>query len=199
MVLVDDKKIGRSRLGAIKKFLLVFLIVFVTGMVFISFSGETFKFTSFNGPSYIPSGYNNTENHTNNNERIFEYSGNGTFWVGVVKNTSNPDLKDLFNPFDEDPDYINQTKENITVNGHIVVFEVHSMDINMKEMAQGISQLENYDMPNLSFAKFYASWYCEKSNLTFVATGMITMNQTEDMKKMIKSIQCHQSNKYIIF
>jgi hypothetical protein len=199
MVLVDDKKTNRSRLGLIKKFLIVLLIVFVAGMVFISFSGETFKFTSFNGPSYIPSGYNNTENHTNNNERIFEYSGNGTFWVGVVKNTSNPDLKDLFNPFDEDPDYINQTKENITVNGHIVVFEVHSMDINMKEMAQGISQLENYDMPNLSFAKFYASWYCEKSNLTFVATGMITMNQTEDMKKMIKSIQCHQSNKYIIF
>ena len=199
MVLVDDKKNSRSRLGAIKKFLLIFLIVFVAGMVFISFSGETFKFTSFNGPSYIPSGFNNTENHTNNNERIFEYSGNGTFWVGVVKNTSNADLKELFHPFDEDPDYVNQTKENITVNGHIVVFEVHSMDINVKEMAQGISQLENYDMPNLSFAKFFASWYCEKSNLTFVATGMITTNQTEDMKKMIKSIQCHQNNKYIIF
>ena len=199
MVLVDDKKNSRSRLGAIKKFLLIFLIVFVAGMVFISFSGETFKFTSFNGPSYIPSGFNNTENHTNNNERIFEYSGNGTFWVGVVKNTSNADLKELFNPFDEDPDNVNQTKENITVNGHIVVFEVHSMDINVKEMAQGISQLENYDMPNLSFAKFFASWYCEKSNLTFVATGMITTNQTEDMKQMIKSIQCHQNNKYIIF
>jgi len=193
--LVEDKNNRSLKKGLI----LLVLIVFVVLIALLSVTGETFKFSSFNGPSYVPSGYNNTDNHTNDNERLFEYSGNGTFWVGVVKNTSSTDLKDLFHPFDEDPSYLNQTKENITVNGHTVLFEVHSMDINVKEMAKGISQLNNYDVPELSLAKFSASWYCEKSHLTFVAVGMITKNQTEDMKKMVESIQCHQNNKYIIF
>lgn len=195
MMLAKDKN-NRSLK---KRLILLVLIVFIAVMALLSITGETFTFTSFNGPSYVPSGYNNTNNHTNDNERLFEYSGNGTFWVGAVKNTSSKDLNDLFHPFDEDPSYLNQTKENITVNGHNVLFEIHSMDINVKEMAKGISQLNNYDMPELSLAKFSASWYCEKSKLTFVAVGMVTKNQTEDMKKMVESIQCHQNNKYIIF
>lgn len=195
MMLAKDKN-NRSLK---KRLILLVLIVFIAVMALLSITGETFTFTSFNGPSYVPSGYNNTNNHTNDNERLFEYSGNGTFWAGAVKNTSSTELNDLFHPFDEDPNYLNQTKENITVNGHKVLFEVHTMNINVKEMANGISQLNNYDMPELSLAKFSASWYCEKSNLTFVTVGMVTKNQTEDMKKMVESIQCHQNNKYIIF
>jgi hypothetical protein len=194
IILAEDKS---NRLLK-KRLILLVLIVVVALMALISVTGETFKFSSFNGPSYVPSGYNNTDNHTNGNERLFEYSGNGTFWVGVVKNTSSTDLNDLFHPFDEDPTYLNQTKENIMVNGHTVLFEVHSIDINMEEMAKGITQLNNCNMPELSLAKFSASWYCEKSHLTFVAVGMITKNQTEDMKKMVESIQCHQNKKYII-
>ena len=182
-----------------KKLFIVALIVLVAGAVIVTFFGDTFKFTDFNGPNYIPADYNNTANQTTDNQRIFEYTGNGTFWVGVVKDTNKEELKELFHPFEENSNSTNQTKENITVNGHTVIFEVHSMNIDMKEMAAGISALNKYDIPNISLAKFNAEWYCEKSHLTFVATGFVTTNQTEEMKKMIQSIPCHQNKKYFLF
>jgi hypothetical protein len=117
----------------------------------------------------------------------------------VVKETNKEELTDLFHPFDEDPSTINQTKENITVNGHTVLFEVHSMNMNMKELTAGIPSFCGYNVQNFTFSKFHAEWHCEKSNLTYVTTGFVTINQIDEMKKMVQSIECHQNKKYIIF
>jgi hypothetical protein len=194
-----DKKEGTNKFSLMKKLFFVLLIMAVVGVAVFTFFGDTFKFNDFIGPNYIPANYNNSANQTTDNERIFEFSGNGTFWVGVVKNTNNTDLTDLFHPFVEDPSTVNVTNENITVNGHTVLFEVHTMSIDMKEMAAGMPELSKYDMPNLSLSKFHAEWYCEKSHLTYVTTGLVTPNQTEEMKKMIQSIPCHQNKKYLFF
>jgi hypothetical protein len=195
---MDDKK-GFTKRSLIWKLIPVLLIVAVIGVLLVSFSGETFSFSSFNGPSYIPTGYNNTENQTTENERIFEYSGNGTFYAGVVKNTSKENLTELFHPFEEDPTDIKETVENIGVNGHTVIFKVHTMEINMTELTSGISQLKNQTIPNLSFAKFQATWYCEKSHLTYITTGITSNNQMDEMKKMTQSIECHHNKtKFIL-
>ncbi len=117
----------------------------------------------------------------------------------MVKDTNKEELTDLFHPFEGDPITINQTKANMTVNGHTVLFEVHSMDMNMKELTAGISALNGYTAENFTFTKFHSEWHCEKSNLTYVATGFVMYNQVDEMKKMIQSIDCHQNKKYIIF
>ena len=196
---MDYKKERFIKWGLIAKIIPILLIIVVLGALFLSFSGETFSFSSFNGPSYIPSGYNNTANQTTDNERIFEYSGNGTFYAGVVKNTSKEDLKELFHPFEEDPTDINETVENIELNGHTVIFKVHTMEINMTELTSGISQLKNQTIPDISFAKFQASWYCEKSHLTYITTGIASTAQIPEMKKMTQSMKCHQNEtKFIL-
>ena len=51
--------------------------------------------------------------------------------MGVVKNSSKEILKELLHPFDEDPADIKESVETIEVNGHIVMFKVHTMEINM--------------------------------------------------------------------
>jgi hypothetical protein len=197
---MDDKKDEYNIRSLIKKLIPILMILVVVGVLFVSFSSETFTFSSFNGPGYIPTGYNNTDNQTTDNERLFEYSGNGTFYVGVVKNTSKEDLKDLFHPFDEDPTDINETVENIDVNGHAVMFKVHTMEMNMTELTSGISQLKNQTIPNVSFAKFQATWYCEKSHLTYITTGIASNTQMDEMKIMTQSIKCHQNkSKFILW
>ena len=196
---MDNKKEGFNKCNLIVKIMPILVIVVVLGVLFVSFSGETFSFSSFNGPSYIPTGYNNTANQTTDNERIFEYSGNGTFYAGVVKNNSKEYLKELFHPFDEDPTDINETVENIEVNGHTVIFKVHSMEINMTELTSGISQLQNQTIPDISFAKFQATWYCEKSHLTYITTGIASTTQMSEMKKMTQSMKCHQNKTKFIF
>ena len=118
----------------------------------------------------------------------------------MVKNTSKENLKELFHPFDEDPTEINETLEYIDVNGHEVIFKVHTMEINMTELTSGISQLKNQTIPDVSFAKFQATWYCEKSHLTYITTGIASDTQMPEMKKMAQSIKCHQNrNKFILW
>ena len=197
--MLDDKKKDINNFSLLHKILIISSIFIVAGAVLFTVFGDTYKFTDFNGPKYIPSNYNATDNQTTNNERIFEYNGNGTFWAGVVKETNKEELTDLFHPFEGDPATINQTKENITVNGHTVLFEVHSMDMNMKELTAGISALNGYTVQNFTFSKFHSEWHCEKSNLTYVATGFVMYNQIDEMKKMVQSVDCHQNKKYIIF
>jgi hypothetical protein len=192
---MDDKKQEFIKLSLIKKVIPVLLLVVVVGVIFVSIGGDMFLFSSFNGPSYIPDGYNNSANQTTDNERIFEYSGDGIFYVGVVKNTSKENLKELFHPFDEDSKDIKETEENIRVNGHTVLFKVHIMEIKMTELSNGISKLKNQAVPNISFVKFHATWYCEKSHLTYVTTGIATNTQMDEMKKMVQSIECHQNKK----
>ena len=195
---MDDKKQGFNKLNLIMKFVPILLIFMVVGVFFAFNGGEVFTFSSFNGPNYIPADYNLTENQTTDNERLFEYSGNGTFYVGVVKNTSKENLKELFNPFDEDPTDINESVENIEVNGHMVTFKVHTMEINMTELTSGVSQLKNQTIPNISMAKFQATWYCEKSHLTYITTGIASNTQMDDMKKMTQSIKCHQHKQFFV-
>ena len=197
--LQDDKKKESNKLRLFHKILIILSISIISIAFLLVVMGDSCKFNDFDGPKYIPADYNTTNNQTTDNERIFEYNGNGTFWVGVVKDINKEDLSDLLNPFKEDPPTIKQTKENITVTGHSVLFEVHTMEMNMKEMTSNISSLSGYNIPNLSLSKFNAEWHCEKSNLTYVATGFVTANQLDEMKKMVQSIECHANKKYIIF
>ncbi len=185
--------------GLWKKILVIALIVTILGVIFIMFEYNTFSrpFEDFCGPSYLPSGYNNTDNLTNDNERIFEYKGNGTFWAGVIKDTNQKQLKELLNPFEQDPKSVNKTSENLTVNGHTVVLQVSEKKFKME--GKNIAKIlpANYtgaEIPEISLnmSKFQAKWYCTETKLTYVVTGLITSEQLPEMKKMIQSITCHQ-------
>lgn len=178
----------------LKKKILVFVVIIaVIITVYAIFWGHALyrPFEDFKGPVYIPKGYNLTDNLTTDNERIFEYSGNGTFWVGLIKDPNKKELNETLNPFADDSQNINETNETITVNGHNVTFKVHEMSIDMQEITSDIPILSKYTMPTIKMAKFQAKWYCEETNLTYVAIGFVTSDQLEEMKKMIESIQCH--------
>ncbi|SCG86033.1 hypothetical protein [Methanobacterium congolense] len=178
----------------LKKKILVFVVIIaVIITVYAIFWGHALyrPFEDFKGPVYIPKGYNLTDNLTTDNERIFEYSGNGTFWVGLIKDPNKKELNETLNPFADDSQNINETNEIITVNGHNVTFKVHEMSIDMQEITSDIPILSKYTMPTIKMAKFQAKWYCEETNLTYVAIGFVTSDQLEEMKKMIESIQCH--------
>ncbi|MCK9152324.1 hypothetical protein [Methanobacterium alcaliphilum] len=160
-------------------------------------------FDNFNCSKQISGNYNNTNHLINDNERIFEYTGNGTFWVGVIKDTNNENLKPLLDPFEDDKNFTNITKENITVNGHQIVFEVHTMEVDLTAISSSLSYLSKNNMKNgisrQPFAKFQAKWHCNESNLTFVFTGFVPYNKIPEMKQMIKSIKCHSKKPFILF
>lgn len=195
----DKKEKENGKGSLLKKIVPIIALIIILGAVFAVMNSDTFKFGNFNGPEYVPAHYNNTDKFTNDNERIFEYTGNGTFWVAVIKNTSDKQLKTLLNPFENDKNYTNITKENITINGHQVLFEVHSMEVNLGEMASSIPALSKYAIPNQSFSKFQAKWHCEESNLTFVSTGFVYTSQIPEMKKTTQSIKCHNEKQFVFF
>ncbi len=187
--------------GLRNKILVIGLIMIALAVIFVMFQNNAFSrpFEDFKGPEYIPNGYNNTNNLTENNERIFEYSGNGTFYVGVIKNTTTNELHNFMNPFKQDPKSAIKKNENITVNGHDVNFQtseykldLHGMDL--KGMIPNGYNIPTTKMPdiNITMAKFQATWYCNETGLTYVAEGLVTPDQLEEMKKMTVSIKCHQ-------
>jgi hypothetical protein len=167
-----------------KKITIIGLLLAVTGVILLGLyvNVVSHPFEEFKGPNYLPATYNNSENLTDDNERIFEYKGNGTFYSMVVKDPNNLRLKNITNIFEEDPESVNHTSENIIVNGHNVVFEVSEMSL---------------PQFGISLAKFQASWYCDKTHLTYKTMGMVTSDQKDEMKKMIMSVVCHENSPHI--
>ena len=183
-----------------KKVLVIGLILIIFGVVFVIFQNIAFSrsFEDFKGPGYVPAGYNNTDNLTNHNERIFEYGGNGTFYAGVIKNTAADELHDIMNPFEEDPESAVKKSENITVNGHNVAFQTSEYTLDLHGMDLTGMIPEGYNIPinrihdiNINMAKFQATWYCKETNLIYIVTGLVTSDQLEEMKKMMMSVNCH--------
>ena len=167
-----------------KKIIIIILMLTVTGVILLGLYGDIVSnpFEEFKGPSYLPETYNYSDNLTDDNERILEYKGNGTFYSMVIKDPNNVNLKNLTNVFEEDPDSVNRTSENITVNGHKVVFEMIEMSL---------------PQFGISLAKFQTTWYCDKTHLTYNTIGIVTSSQKDEMKKMIMSIECHKNHPHI--
>lgn len=184
--------------GLMKKSLIIGLIMIFLGIVLVMYQNNAFlrPFEDFNGPRYIPNGYNNTDNLTDDNQRIFEYTGNGTFYVGVIKNTTTNELHDIMNPFEKDPENTVQKNEKITVNGHTVTLQTseYNLDLDGMDLTSIIPDDYNMSIPNINIKmiKFQATWYCNKTGLTYVVEGLVTSNQLEEMKKMTQSVKCHQ-------
>lgn len=161
-------------------------------------------FEDFQGPSYVPVGFNKTDNISTDNEKIFEYSGNGTFWVCVVKNTTHTELQDLINPFQNDPTDVTRTNKDITINKHTTIFQIteQHFETDLSSISQVLNELPTkQEIPttkiqniniNINMAKFQDIWYCPESNLTYISTGLITKEQLPEIEKMTQSIKCHQ-------
>lgn len=196
------------------KFLFVIVLVLVSVFcVALMYPNSVFRpFEDFKGPDYVPAGFNNTENFTNDNERIFEYDGEGSFYVGVIKNTTfDAELEYFLNPFQDDPSNVVKYGEDININGHTVRFNVSEMDFNMdpqglekikQNLPENISSkinLSNTTIPavNIQMAKFQAIWTCNKTGLTYFAVGLVTHDKMEEMKKMATSIHCHPPKSYL--
>lgn len=184
----------------LRKILVIGLILIILGVIFIIFQNNGFSrpFEDFKGSEYLPNGYNNTDNMSDDNQRIFEYTGNGTFYVGVIKNTTTNELHEIMNPFEEDPENAIKKIENITVNGHNVIFQTseYNLDLHGIDLTGMIPEgyIPTTKIPNIniSMVKFQATWYCNETKLTYITEGLVTSNQTEEMKKVTQSIQCHQ-------
>ena len=185
----------------LRKILVIGLILIILGVILIMFQNNAFSrpFEDFNGSEYIPNGYNMTDNMSEDNQRIFEYAGNGTFYVGVIKNTTTNELHEFMEPFEEDPQNLINKSENIMVNGHEVTFQtseynldLHGMDMtSMIPEDYNISTTKIHDV-NINMVKFQATWYCNETKLTYIAEGLVTTDQIEEMKKVTQSIKCHQ-------
>ncbi len=190
------KKNSEANTGSFKKiFVIVGIIIIIGCILVLFFSGAIYRpFEDFKGPGYLPANYNNSDNLTTSNERIFEYSGNGTFWVGVVKDPNQQQLNETMNPFKDDPDTVKETKENLTINGHNITLQISEMSLNIKEIVDNTANLDQLNNPNISFAKFQARWYCEETGLNYFAMGLVTSEQMAEMKKMMESIVCHKNN-----
>jgi hypothetical protein len=187
--------------GLRNKILVIGLIMVILAVIFLMFQNNAFSrpFEDFKGPGYIPGGYNSTNNLTDDNERIFEYSGNGTFYVGVIKNTTTNELHNLMNPFKLDPESAVKKSENIAVNGHNVTFQTSEYKLDLRGMDLTGLIPNGYNIPttkmpdiNITMAKFQATWYCNETGLTYVAEGVVTSDKLEEMRKVTQSVKCHQ-------
>jgi hypothetical protein len=201
---MTKKKINIGTFNLRKLIFVGLVLLLISGALVAIFWGKILyrPFNDFNGPHYLPTGYNMTNNLTNDNERIFEYSGNGTFWAGVIKNVNDEEVQEILNPFNDDPANVIRTDNNLTVNGHIVLFQVSEKHVNINK--NSITQLlenipnkneistENIQNISVNMAKFQVKWYCPESKLTYVVTGLVTSEQLAEMEKMTTTIVCHQ-------
>ena len=197
-----------------EKILILSVLILVLGFtIILLYPNIIFRpFEDFKGPDYVPEGFNNSENLTNSNERIFEYDGEGTFYVGVIKNTThNAELDSFVNPFKDDPSNVTRYSEDININDHIVRFEVsekqfHMDSQNLQKITQNLPKnltskikIPNNNIPaiDIQMAKFQATWTCKETNLTYIVVGMVKHDKIEEMKKMATTIHCHPKKTYL--
>lgn len=136
---------------------------------------------SFEAPSYIPDGYVCSNNNSTSNEQAYTFTDKSghMFIVAAVKNMNNSELSELTEPLnDSSIDGMNVTNENIIVEDHPVVFQTIGMEF-----------------MGANFNIIRVTWFCNETGLTIMTTGTIEKNETEEMKKMIQSIQCHPTKK----
>ncbi len=186
-----------------KKISLLVVILLILGLLFNLWDdGYLYRpFEDFNGPNYLPDGYNISDNLTDDNVRIFEYHGNGTIYAGVIKDSKDENVQDLLNPFKNDPQDLVVSNAELIVNEHNVVFKESDkyFEIDKASMEKALQNLpinqtmptKNFQDVNLNMAKFQAQWYCPESNLTYVVTGLVTTDQIPEMKKVVLSMKCH--------
>jgi hypothetical protein len=197
-----------------RKIWVLCVLVLVLGFLFVLLYPSVFfrPFEDFKGPDYVPVGFNNTENLTNSNERIFEYDGDGSFYVGVIKNTSqSAELDSFVNPFKDDPSNVVRYGEDININNHTVRFEVSEKNFHMdaqnlekikQKLPENLSSevnIPNTNIPalDIQMAKFQAIWTCNETGLTYIAVGLVTHDKIEDIKKMTTTIHCHPKKSFL--
>lgn len=138
------------------------------------------QLTSFKAPDYIPDGYvSEANNSTNSVDKSFTFAdrkNNNYFIVAAVKDMNKSEYHELMDDSSasEQMEGMKTTAENITISGHPVTFRILTMDF-----------------MGMTMNMFHVTWSCPQTGLNIVATGKIEANETENMKKMITSIQCH--------
>jgi hypothetical protein len=182
-------------------YITVGLILCIVVLISISSFNVLYRpFEDFSGPRYLPQDFNQTNNMSDDNKRIFEYSGNGTFYVGVIKNTSDEELHDLLNPFEEDPSDVIMTNSTVVVDGQDVVFQLSEKHVEIqkaklknlfekiptnqtnKDISDNIQDIE------VNLVKFHAQWYSNDTKLTYVVTGLTSKEEILEINKMTASI-----------
>jgi len=154
--------------------MIVGLIIFAT-----AFSGcVSDPLAAFQGPSYIPANYHNSQNNTTDDGKIFIYLGKSQlnfFVVAAAKDASQKSLKNITDSFNDNPSQnIQKTNENITIDGHQVTLKIQTIKI-----------------LGTSVSTFLAAWNCPNSGLTVASMGMVPSSDLAEMKKMLQSIKCH--------
>ncbi len=163
----------------LNKYLILVIILAIPVILLDVFYNDivSHPFSEFKGPSYVPSNFTKDENYTSDNENMLDYKGEGSFFAIVVKDPNQDKIKDFINPFEEDPvDSVNETTKNVSIHGHTAVFKVHEISIF-----------------NTTLAKFHVMWFCEKTKLTYIVTGLVSSDKVDEMEKMATSVQYHGS------
>ena len=169
-----------------KKKWMILVILVILGVLGVGvFTGIintplTDPLAGFQGPIYVPEGYVSMENNsTANVDKSFTYAdkNDNYFIVAAVKDVDKSEYGELMNDSfaSEEMEGLKTVKEEILVDGHPVTFKILNMDFMGMQMNM-----------------FHATWTCPQSGLNMVATGEIGANETETMKKMVASVQCHQ-------
>lgn len=169
-----------------KKVLLSLILIIISVLGLCIFTGVIStpwmdSLSCFDGPSYLPEGYLNVDNNTTNVDKTFVFQDNvgDSFMVGATNDLQKSELEPLKTPFEKDiSHHLDLKEENLSVNGHMVVFQV--LSVNFMFLNRNI---------------FSASWFCNQTGLTVFVVGSMGSKDKSEMKKMVQSIQCHQEHK----
>lgn len=168
-----------------KKKWMILIILVVLGVlgacIFIGVINTplTDPLTSFQAPSYVPEGYvSEVNNSTTGVDKSFTFTNENKgsyFIVAAIKDTNKSEYSELVqSSLYEETEGVKKVDEEIVVDGHSVKFNMLSIDL-----------------MGMHLNMFHASWICPQTGLNIVTAGQINPDETENMKKMITTIQCH--------
>ncbi len=154
--------------------IIIGLIVFATAL-----SGCTSDpLASFQGPSYVPANYHNTQNNSTDSGKLFFYQGKAPlnfFAVAGAKDSNQAMLKNITDSINNTPSQdIQKTSETLTIDGNQVTLNIQTIKI-----------------LGASLSTFVATWNCPNSGLTIASAGMVPTSDLPEMKRMLQSIKCH--------
>ena len=156
------------------------LIITILTMVLMQITHDPLD--DFNGPNYIPDGYNLSRNNTTENSTFLLYKGSSKlnfFVAGAVRDHNKSvinSIKSSFNNSTTQSANLFISEDNITVTEHPVTVK-----------------REEINFFGTLFSFFEANWYCDKSKLTCVVSGVVPSSEMPEIVKMIQSIRCHQT------